>query len=642
MEIQQFVLAYQAEQDRLRALLPAGVESLRPVLRINAELRGGPAGTVYLELNTPVAAFGKRGWWNVGRWESPAHPLTARQEGAATTFQAPFLTLTYTQTGAVLFTVQHLLGCLEGGNDPMEGFWTYVGFALAVLLLLFVLHWFQYASLYIATYRESANRRVSLAETLRRLPLSFFGNRDLSDLTSTMIADCSSLDQMFSHYVPQLFASIGSTLVIGVCMFACDWRMALAVLWVVPVAVALTAGSKKIQDAFGTKNILNKRAVADCIQEGLDTIRDIKACHRQERYLGDLEAKLSAMEGSSIRSELATGVFVCSAQAFLRLGLATTVLTGGALLLAGELSFLYFLGFLFAAARLYDPLGVVLQNIAATFNTKLQIERMRSILEQPVQTGTENFHPDRYDITFDHVSFAYREGAGVLDDVSFTAKQGEVTALIGPSGGGKSTACKLAARFWDVTGGKVLLGGTDVSTVDPETLLRSYSMVFQDVVLFRDTVMENIRLGRRGATDEEVLEAAKAAQCDEFIRRLPQGYQTVIGENGSTLSGGERQRISIARALLKDAPVVLLDEATASLDVENESAVQTALSRLLRGKTVLVIAHRMRTVAGADHIVVLEDGHVAQQGTPAELMEQGGLYRRMVELQSESARWQLG
>ncbi len=295
--------------------------------------------------------------------------------------------------GAVLFTVQHLLGCLEGGGSPTDGFWLYVGFALVVLVLLFVLHWFQYASLYIATYRESANRRVSMAETLRRLPLSFFGNRDLSDLTATMIADCSSLDQMFSHYVPQLFASVGSTLVIGVCMFACDWRMALAVLWVVPVAVALTAGSKKIQDAFGTKNILNKRAVADCIQEGLETIRDIKACHRQERYLDDLEAKLAAMEGSSIRSELATGVFVCSAQAFLRLGLATTVLTGGALLLARGAPFLYFLGFLFAAARLYDPLGVVLQNIAATFNTKLQIERMRSILEQPVQAGRRTSAP---------------------------------------------------------------------------------------------------------------------------------------------------------------------------------------------------------------------------------------------------------
>ncbi len=544
--------------------------------------------------------------------------------------------------GAVLFTIQHLLSCLETGSSPMDGFWLYVGFAWIVLTLLFVLHWFQYAALYLATYKESANRRVSLAETLRRLPLSFFGNRDLSDLTSTMIADCSSLDQMFSHYIPQLFASVGSTLVIGVWMFISDWRMALAVLWVVPVAVALTAGSKKIQDAFGTKNILSKRAVADFVQEGLETIRDIKACHRQERYLNDLEEKLAAMEAGSIRSELATGVFVCSAQAFLRLGLATTVLTGGGLLLAGELSFLYFLGFLFAAARLYDPLGLVLQNIAATFSAKLQIQRMRSILEQPEQTGTEDFHPTGCDITFDHVSFAYREGVGVLKDVSFTARQGEVTALIGPSGGGKTTACKLAARFWDVTAGKVTLGGTDVSTVDPETLLRFYSMVFQDVVLFRDTVMENIRLGRRGATDAEVLEAAKAAQCDEFIRKLPQGYQTVIGENGSTLSGGERQRISIARALLKDAPVVLLDEATASLDVENESAVQTALSRLLRGKTVLIIAHRMRTVAGADHIVVLEGGQVVQQGTPAELMEAGGLYRRMVELQSESARWRLG
>lgn len=543
--------------------------------------------------------------------------------------------------GVILFTAQHLLACMEHGGSSMDGFWLYVGFALAVLLLLFTLHWFQYASLYISTYQESANRRVGLAETLRKLPLSFFGNRDLSDLASTMISDCSSLDQMFSHYIPQLFASIASTLVIGVCMFLCDWRMAVAVLWVVPVAVALTAGSKRIQDDFGTKNILNKRAVADCIQEGLETIRDIKACRRQERYLRDLEEKLSAMEGSAIRSELATGVFVCSAQAFLRLGLATTVLTGGALLLAGQLSFLYFLGFLFAAARLYDPLGLVLQSIAATFNAILQIQRMRSILEQPVQTGTEDFYSTGYDITFDHVSFAYRNGAEVLDDVSFTARQGEVTALIGSSGSGKSTACKLAARFWDVSGGKVSLGGTDVSTVDPEALLRSYSMVFQDVVLFRDTVMENIRLGRRGASDEEVLKAAKAAQCDAFIRKLPQGYQTVIGENGTTLSGGERQRISIARALLKDAPVVLLDEATASLDVENESAVQAALSCLLRDKTVLVIAHRMRTVAGANHIVVLEDGRVAQQGSPAELMEQGGLYRRMVDLQNQSAQWRL-
>ena len=429
---------------------------------------------------------------------------------------------------------------------------------------------------------------------------------------------------MFSHYVPQLFASILSTLVIGVAMFCCDARMAAAVLWVVPVAVLLTAGSKKIQDAFGTQNIQNKRAVADCIQEGLETVRDIQACNRQATYLAELERKLTAMERGSIRSELATGVFVCSAQAFLRLGLATTILVGGALLAAKELSFLYFLGFLFAAARLYDPLGLALQNIAATFSTKLQIERMRAILEQPAQRGAEEFAPQNYDIAFEHACFAYREGAGVLDDVSFMAKQGEVTALIGPSGGGKSTACKLAARFWDVNSGKITLGGIDISTIDPETLLKSYSMVFQDVVLFRDTVMENIRLGRRNATDAEVLAAAETAQCDEFIRKLPQGYQTVIGENGSTLSGGERQRISIARALLKDAPIVLLDEATASLDVENETAVQTALSHLLRGKTVLIIAHRMRTVARADHIVVLENGHVAQQGSPAQLMADGG------------------
>ena len=543
--------------------------------------------------------------------------------------------------GVTMAAVQYLLQFPERGGEPVDRFWLYTGAAAAVLVLLFILHWFQYASLYLATYKESANRRISLAETLRKLPLSFFGNRDLSDLTSTMISDCSSLDQMFSHYIPQLFASVFSTLFIGVCMFLWDWRMALAVLWVIPVAVLLTAGSKKLQDSFGTANILTKRAVADCIQEGLETVRDIRSCGRKEAYLKELDDKLKTMEKSSIHAELVTGVFVCSAQAFLRIGLATTILTGAALLLAGELNFLFFLGFLFAAARLYDPLGMVLQNIAATFSAKLKIERMRAIQEQPVQEGTERFTPENYDITFDHVGFSYHEGEGVLNDVSFTAKQGEVTALIGPSGGGKSTAVKLAARFWDVNAGKITLGGRDISGVDPETLLKYYAVVFQDVVLFRDTVMENIRLGRRGATDEEVMEAAKAAQCDEFIRRLPDGYQTLIGENGSTLSGGERQRISIARALLKDAPVILLDEATASLDVENESAVQEALSRLIRNKTVLIIAHRMRTVAGADKIVVLENGKTVQQGSPAELMEQDGLYRHMVRIQQESADWTL-
>ena len=535
--------------------------------------------------------------------------------------------------GVVMATLQYLLETLETGGDPAAKVLVYTAGAAAVLALLFLLHWFQYASLYLATYQESAARRIALAETLRKLPLSFFGTRDLSDLTSTMIADCSSLDQMFSHYIPQLFASILSTVFIGVCMFCFDWRMALAVLWVLPAAVLLTAGSKKLQDAFGTRNILTKREVADAIQEDIEAIRDIQSCNRQEACLQELDRRLEAAEQSSIRSELITGVFVCSAQAFLRIGLATTVLVGAELLTGGELSFLYFLGFLFAAARLYDPLGLVLQNIAATFNAKLKIERMRAIQEQPVQTGAETCEPENFDIVFDHVKFAYRDGESVLEDVSFTARQGQVTALVGPSGGGKSTACKLAARFWDIQGGKITLGGIDISTVDPETLLKHYSFVFQDVVLFRDTILENIRLGRRGATDEEVYAAARAARCDEFVRELPEGYQTVVGENGSTLSGGERQRISIARALLKDAPVILLDEATASLDVENETAVQEAISRLVKDKTVLIIAHRMRTVAGVDHVVVLADGGVAQEGAPAELLAQNGLYRQMAERQ---------
>ena len=543
--------------------------------------------------------------------------------------------------GAVMTVVQYLLNVLEYKDGVQGNLWIYTGTGLLVLAVLFVLHYFQYAALYLATYKESASRRISLAETLRRLPLSFFGNRDLSDLTATMISDCSSLDQMFSHYIPQLFASIGSTLFIGICMFCFDWRMALAALWVLPVAVILTAGSRKLQDTFGTKNILAKRAVTDGIQECLENIRDIKACSRQKVYLQELDGRLAEAERCAIHSELATGVFVCSAQAFLRIGLATTVLTGVGLMAKGELSFLYFLGFLFAAARLYDPLGLVLQNIAATFSAKLNINRMRAILEQPVQTGSDVCEPDSFDIVFDHVKFSYREDEDVLEDVSFTAKQGQVTALVGPSGGGKSTACKLAARFWDIQGGRITLGGLDIASIDPETLLKHYSFVFQDVVLFRDTILENIRLGRREASDEEVYAAARAARCDEFIRELPDGYQTMVGENGSTLSGGERQRISIARALLKDAPIILLDEATASLDVENETQVQEAISRLVENKTVLIIAHRMRTVTSADRIVVLDGGKAAEQGTPQELYEKGGVYTRMVKLQSESQNWAL-
>ena len=545
--------------------------------------------------------------------------------------------------GVVMATVQLLLNSTVTGESPLSHFWLYTGLSAALLVLLYVLHYFQYAALYNATFLESANRRIGIAETLRRLPLSFFGKRDLSDLTATMISDCAQLDQMFSHHIPVVIASCISTTIIGIMLFIMNWRMALAILWVVPVALVLTVGTKKLQDKYGSRSILKKRAVTDHIQEGLETIRNIKADNLEESYLAELNEKTQIAEQGCIQAELVGGSFISTAQAFLKVGLATTVLVGITQVTSGKLDFLFFLGFLFAAARIYDPISQTLQNIAATFNAKLYIDRMRAIQEEPVQSGTEHFTPDGFDIVFSHVNFSYQgDEEGVLKDVSFLAKQGEVTALVGPSGGGKSTAAKLAARFWDAGAGKITLGGVDVSSVDPETLLKYYAIVFQDVVLFRDTIMENIRLGRRGASDEEVLAAAKAAHCDEFVQVLPGKYETMIGENGATLSGGERQRISIARALLKNSPIVLLDEATASLDVENESAVQKALSHLLQGKTVLIIAHRMRTVAGADKIVVLEEGRVAEQGTPDELMKNGKFFRRMVQLHQETTAWTLG
>ena len=543
--------------------------------------------------------------------------------------------------GLLILVLSNIMDALQSGGNPAAGVWGYTALAVLLAVLIYLIHWIQYKSLYIATYKESANRRVSLAEKLRQLPLSFFGQRDLSDLTATIMADCSSLEQAFSHYIPQLFGTVISTVLIAIGLFCMDWRMALAAVWVVPVSAVLVVGSKWIQDKFGTKNILAKRATTDALQELLETIKDIKACNQKEKYLDTLEEKLKGEERAAIRSELATGVFVTSAQAFLRIGIATTILAGITLLVSGQIGLVLFLIFLIVVSRLYDPLNVCYMNLAATFSAKLKIERMRAIEEQPVQTGAENYTPNGYDISFDRVKFAYHENEGVLEDVSFTAKQGEVTALVGPSGGGKSTATKLAARFWDVNNGKITIGGVDISTIDPEALLKNYAIVFQDVVLFHDTVMENIRLGRRDATDEEVLAAAKAAQCDEFVQKLPDGYQTIIGENGSTLSGGERQRISIARAVLKDAPVILLDEATASLDVENETAVQAALSRLVRDKTVLIIAHRMRTVMGADKVVVLSGGKIAEMGTPDHLMRHNGIFAHMVELQTQSQNWML-
>ncbi|MGL5435541.1 MAG: ABC transporter ATP-binding protein [Lachnospiraceae bacterium] len=543
--------------------------------------------------------------------------------------------------GLLIAVLDYIINCLNNGISPVARLGYYTVIALLMAAAIYLIHWFQYKALYIATYIESANRRIGLAEKLRQLPLAFFGQRDLSDLTATIMTDCSSLEQSFSHYIPQLFGSVISTTLIAIGILCMDWRMGLAVLWVIPVSAVLILGSKWLQDKYGTNNILAKRAATDGLQELLETIKDIKACNQKENYLGRLTETFDRQERAAIQAELATGVSVTSAQALLRVGIATTVLTGITLLVSGELELITFLVFLIMSSRIYDPLNVCYMHLAATFSAKLQIARMQAIENQPVQSGTTEFTPEGYDISFDHVTFAYQESEGVLSDVSFVARQGEVTALVGPSGGGKSTAAKLAARFWDTGSGTVCLGNTDIATVEPETLLKHYAIVFQDVVLFRDTIMENIRLGRKNASDEEVLAAAKAAQCDEFIQLLPDKYQTVIGENGSTLSGGERQRISIARALLKDAPVILLDEATASLDVENETAVQAALSGLIQNKTVLIIAHRMRTVMGADKVVVLSEGKVAEMGAPDELLKKDGIFRYMVALQKESDEWTL-
>lgn len=534
-----------------------------------------------------------------------------------------------------------LVSDLYAGGVPQGHLWIYiVGMVAAVLLILFSYRWV-YGATYYATYKESSVRRISLAEKLRKLPLSFFGKRDLSDLTTTIMADCTTLEQSFSHWIPEFFGSMISTVIIAVCLFIFDWRMALAALWVLPVSLAIVAFSGKVQNYFTRRQTEAKLAVADGIQEALETMRDLKSNNAEEKYLKGLDKKIDLQEKRMIASELGGALFVVPAGMILKLGIGTVALVGGMLLASNAITVLTFFMYLLVVSRLYDPLSSSLQNLAAIISTNIPIERMNEIENYPVQPGTAELRTHGYDIVFDNVSFAYNTGEQVLSGVSFTAKQGEVTALIGPSGGGKSTAAKLAARFWDADSGKITLGGTDVKTVDPEKLLSAYSIVFQDVTLFNNTVMENIRIGRQGATDEEVLAAAREAQCDEFVEKLPEGYQTMIGENGSALSGGERQRISIARALLKDSPVILLDEATASLDAENETHIQRAISRLVKGKTVLIIAHRMRTVEGADKLVLLKDGKVAEQGSPEELLAKGGIYAKMCQLQQQSGEWRI-
>ncbi len=532
-----------------------------------------------------------------------------------------------------LFLEEYLNKVLNPTASIVHGLWYYILLGLGFMLIMFVIALIQYSNTYTTIYDESANRRISLAEKLRKLPLAFFGEKNLSDLTATIMNDNTDLEHTFSHTVPQLFASILSLILIAIGLFFYNWQLSLALFWVVPVAAAIIIIAKKQIDKRNKEGYRTKRDVSEKIQEGLDTVQEMKSYNQEANYINELNSTVDIYEKHLISGELFTGAMVNSAQSFLKLGLAGVIIVGAAMVAAGTTSlFVYFI-FLMISASIYNPINEVFNNLAALLYLNVRINRMNEMQAMPIQQGKKKFKPDNYDIEFTNVDFAYEEGKQVLQTVSFTAKQGEITALVGPSGGGKSTSAKLAARFWDIQKGKITLGGQNISKIEPETLLQNYSIVFQDVVLFNASIKDNLRIGKRDATDEEIRRVAKLAQCDEFIQKMPQGYDTVIGENGETLSGGERQRISIARALLKDAPIVLLDEATASLDVENETKIQAGISELIKNKTVLIIAHRMRTVANAHKIIVLAEGGVVESGAPDELKKQKGVFAGMVKWQ---------
>ena len=519
--------------------------------------------------------------------------------------------------------------------------WGYVAMIAVCVVLIAVTYTFEYNETYFNTYKESSAKRIALAERIRKLPMSYFGKKDPTDLTVRIMGDCTMQEQSMSHWFPELIGSMICIAVLGVMILVFNPVMGAASLWPIPVSFTIVILSKRFQDKYNRYKFDRTLEATEGVQEFLETSRDLRVNDAGRRYLQGLFDKLDRVEGAEFKAEYMVAVFVVSAQLVLKFGIVTTALAGGYLMIAGSLDIFVFIAFLIVISRLYDPLNNALQNIAAMINAEYNMERLQEIEDQPLQEGSTDFRPEGYDIVFDHVRFSYDGDRNVLRDVSFTARQGEVTALIGPSGEGKTTAAKLAARFWDLDGGTITVGGVDISEIDPETLLSCYSIVFQDVTLFNTTVMDNIRIGRKGATDEEVMEAARAANCDDFVSKLPEGYMTVIGENGAKLSGGERQRISIARALLKDAPIILLDEATASLDTECETQVQQAISELVRDKTVLIVAHRMRTIEGADRIVVLKNGTVEENGSPGELMSEGGTFANMVRLQSQSDGWSL-
>ena len=511
--------------------------------------------------------------------------------------------------GILYLLMYGLMGTLTDGA-PLPGPALFLGLVIAFVILSFVTHLQQYHATYGLVYNEVKSTRLSLAERLRKLPLGYFGKRDLADLTETLMGDVNRMEHVWSHVLGYLYGAYISTAIIAVCLLVYDWRLTIACLWGVPVAFGLLFGTRKISARASERTKKAAVRVSDGIQEALENVREIRATNQEARYLAGLNQKIDDHEKVTIQGELGTGIFVNAASVIMRLGVATTILAGASLILSGQIDFMLLFLFLLVITRVYAPFDQSLALIAELFVSQVSADRMNEIYDTPTAEGAEVFEPKGHDIVFDHVGFAY-DKKKVLDGVSFTAREGEVTALVGPSGSGKSTCARLAARLWDVTEGSIKVGGVDISTVDPEALLTDYSMVFQDVVLFDDTVMENIRLGKRGATDEEVRAAAEAANCGEFIRRLPQGYDTPIGENGAKLSGGERQRLGLARAFLHNAPLLLLDEPTSNLDSLNEAVILKSLHEEREGKTVVLVSHRQSTMRIADTVYSVEHGRMS-------------------------------
>ncbi len=544
-------------------------------------------------------------------------------------------------SGIIILLLKDLVIPVLANSKPVFNLGIYIVYSISIMFLMVLVNRIEFNATYLTSYEESANKRISLAEVLRKLPLSFFGRKDTSDITTTLMADTTALETVFSQFVPHLIGSMVSTLVVGVALFFVNPLMALAAFWVIPISFLMIFLSKKELDKYYKEVKSIQLAYLWKAQEFVENIKDIKANNRKIEHLNMIESKLSDYEKASISGELKGGILITASQMVLKIGIATTMLMGINLLVANKIDVLVFMIFMIMVTRLYDPLGAALINLSAIFNTLQSSERMKELENTPIQDGKNYIYNKGYDIEFKDVVFAYKDNESVIKGLSFTAKQGEVTALIGPSGGGKTTAIKLAARFWDLDSGEITLGGEDISKVEPETLLKDYSIVFQDVTLFNNTVRENIRIGKKDATDEEVIKAAKDANCHQFVSSLPKGYDTFIGENGALLSGGERQRISIARALLKDAPVILLDEATSSVDILNETELQQAIGRLTENKTVIIVAHRMRTIIGADRIILIKDGKVSMEGKHQDMMEKSTDYKNMVNLQKESMNWSL-